>query len=125
MEREKTVDEILAEEAEASEAGRDLPVEYVRAHGAPKEPSQVYSLRMPAKLLDQLRRLAEEEDIEPSALMRLWVIERLDAERDRRADQPAPAVEIRAKLRQARELLEEVHAAEERMLSEREHAATG
>jgi hypothetical protein len=124
-EREKTIEEILAEAAEDSEAGCDLPADYVRARGAPKEASKVYSLRVPEKLLDQLRQLAEAEGVEPSALMRLWVIERIEEERDRRDGRSVPVPDIRGKLRQARELLDEVRRAEERMLREERRAAAG
>lgn len=46
----------------------------------PKQPSQVYSIRVPVERLEQLRKLAEERHVAPSALIREWVIERLDAE---------------------------------------------
>jgi hypothetical protein len=124
-EREKTIEEILAEAAEESEAGRDLPADYVRARGAPKEASKVYSLRVPEKLLEQLRQLAAAEGVEPSALMRLWVIERIEEERDRRDGRAVPVPDIRAKLHQARELLDEVRRAEERILREQRRAAAG
>jgi hypothetical protein len=45
---------------------------------------------VPEKLLDQLRQLAEAEGVEPSALMRLWVIERIEEERDRRDGRAVP-----------------------------------
>jgi hypothetical protein len=125
MEREKTIEEILAEAAEESEAGRDLPADYVRARAAPKEPTQVYSLRVPVKLLEQLRLLAEAEGVEPSVLMRRWVIERIEEERDRLVGRTPSAADIRGKLRQARELLDEVRRAEERMLREQRRAASG
>ena len=124
-EREKNVEEILAEAAEDSEAGRDLPADDVRARGAPKEASKVYSLRVPEKLLAQLRQLAEVEGIEPSALMRLWVIERIEEEQDRRDGRAAPVPDIRSKLHQARELLDEVRRAEERIFREERRAAAG
>lgn len=44
------------------------------------EPSLLYNLRMPASRLEQLRQLAEGAGVRPSALMRQWVIERLDRE---------------------------------------------
>lgn len=124
-EREKDIEEILAEAADDSEAGRDLPANYVRARGTPKEASKVYSLRVPEKLLQQLRQLAEAEGIEPSALMRLWVIERIEEEHDRREGRATPVPDIRGKLNQARELLDEVRRVEERILREERRAAAG
>lgn len=46
----------------------------------PRDPAQVYSLRMPVDRLEQLRRAAEQAEVSPSTLMRTWVLERLDAE---------------------------------------------
>jgi len=125
MPERETIGEILAEAAEDSEAGRELPADYVRADGAPKEASKVYSLRVPEKLLEQLRQLAAAEGVEPSALMRRWVIERIEEERDRREGRVVPVPDIRGKLHQARELLDEVRRAEERMLREERRAAAG
>jgi hypothetical protein len=45
----------------------------------PREPSQVYSLRIPVKKLKLLRHVAAEHNATPSALMRRWVLERLEA----------------------------------------------
>jgi hypothetical protein len=46
----------------------------------PKEPSQVYSVRIPVDRLEQLRRVAEQRHLPPSALLRDWVVQRLDTE---------------------------------------------
>lgn len=46
----------------------------------PKQPSQVYSIRVPVERLEQLRKLAEQRHVAPSALIREWVVERLDTE---------------------------------------------
>ena len=108
-----------------SEAGRDLPGDYSQVRSAPREASKVYSLRLPEKLLEQLRQLAEAERVEPSTLMRRWVIERIEEERDHRAGRAAPVVDIRGKLHQARELLDEVRRAEERILREERRADVG
>ncbi len=45
----------------------------------PRQPSQVYSLRIPVEKLELLRRIAAENNEVPSALMRRWVVERLEA----------------------------------------------
>jgi hypothetical protein len=43
-----------------------------------EKPSQVYSIRIPVDRLEQLRGVAEDQGVPPSALMRQWVLERLD-----------------------------------------------
>jgi hypothetical protein len=40
----------------------------------------VYSVRIPVRKLDQLRQRAAQQGVAPSALMRQWVIERLEAD---------------------------------------------
>lgn len=42
--------------------------------------AQVFQLRLPALRIEQLRRLAEERGVSPSALAVDWVVERLDRE---------------------------------------------
>ena len=44
----------------------------------PRAPSQVYSLRIPVDKLELLRQLASEHNELPSALMRRWILERLE-----------------------------------------------
>lgn len=46
----------------------------------PRDPAQVYSLRMAVNRLAQRRQAAEQAGVSPSTLMRTWVLERLDAE---------------------------------------------
>jgi hypothetical protein len=78
----ENIADLLAAEAEAAEQFRDeddLGPTYVPRRSA-KDPSQVYSVRIPVGRLDQLRRRAAQEGVAPSALMRQWVIERLDAD---------------------------------------------
>lgn len=112
------ISEVLRAEAEASEEHRDAPADYVRSTRRPRrEPSQVYSLRIPSHRLTELRELANANGVEPSVLMRQWVLDRLDTENDTRGH-PSPSERVRAKLDSARRLLEEVHDAEERILRE-------
>lgn len=79
--------EKIASEAEHAEATPDADLHYRRRRGGR---SSVYGLRLPDERIEQLRRLAEVRGIEPSALVRQWVIDHLnDAEqalgdRDRR-----------------------------------------
>ena len=76
----KDIGRLLAEEAEAAEEHRDDDIPLVRSRRPAKEPAQVYSLRIPVDKLAELRRLAEERHLTPSALMRSWVLERLAQE---------------------------------------------
>jgi hypothetical protein len=87
--RENMTD-LLAAEAEAAEQFRDeddLGPTYVPRY-PPKDPSQVYSVRIPVGRLEQLRQRAAEEGVATSSLMRKWVIERLDADESARRRHP-------------------------------------
>lgn len=112
------ISEVLRAESEASEEHPDAPVDYVRSIRRPRrDPSQVYSLRIPVHRLAELREVADTNRVEPSVLMRQWVLDRLDAENETR-DHSSSSERLRAKLDSARRLLEEVHDAEERILRE-------
>jgi hypothetical protein len=82
MNADKSITDILASEAEATEQGRDLDAEYVPSRKRSKDPSQVYSVRLPVDRLEELRQLASREHVAPSALLRRWALERLDRELD-------------------------------------------
>lgn len=67
------------EQAEADEEHEDAKRSYVRPP-RPRQPSQVYTVRVPVDRLEALRELAGDRGENPSSLMREWVLERLDAE---------------------------------------------
>jgi predicted DNA-binding protein len=71
----RQLQEKIAAEAEQAEATPDAELHYRRRQ--PKR-SSVYGLRLPDERIEQLRRLAEARGIEPSTLVRQWVIEHLD-----------------------------------------------
>ncbi len=73
---QESIAAILAREAEDVGANRERigPMHRTRP---PREPAQVYSIRMPVEKLEELRREAEAAGMTPSALMREWVLERL------------------------------------------------
>jgi len=76
---------LLAREAEEAEerrerGGDDAPL--YRSMRPPRNPAQVYSVRMPVERLGVLRRVADERGMTPSALLRQWVLERLDQEEE-------------------------------------------
>lgn len=80
---EQEIDRQLAEESEGIEARWERGEEAtapLHRNRPRSEPSLIYSLRMPASRLEQLRTLAERAGVPTSALMRQWVMERLDVE---------------------------------------------
>jgi hypothetical protein len=46
----------------------------------PKEPSHVYSLRLPATVVEELRVLADAKGEAPTALLRQWLLDRMEQE---------------------------------------------
>jgi hypothetical protein len=79
----KDIAELLAAEAEEAERHADEDdhgPSYRRRH-PPRDPAQVYSLRIPVAQLEELRQLAANKGVTPSALMREWVLERVAAEK--------------------------------------------
>lgn len=79
----KNIQEVLAEEAEAVEAGLDEP--YPKAHRIRRrrsdDPAQVFSVRIPTSRMEELRKLAAEQHTTPGALIRRWVLDRLEGAR--------------------------------------------
>jgi hypothetical protein len=81
----ESIREVLAREAadaearaEAEERGEVAPTHGQRGRKHAGDPSQVYAVRIPVSKLRKLRELAEQLDTPPTALIRQWVIERLD-----------------------------------------------
>lgn len=66
--------------AEEEERGERAPQPGHRARRTATDPSQVYSVRVPVERLEQLRRLAAQRGVAPTALLRQFVLERLDQE---------------------------------------------
>jgi hypothetical protein len=91
-----------------------------RTSGTPAtapRPWQVYGLRIPVDRLAELRHVAEADGVEPSALMRQWVLDRLDAEQAP-CGEASDAELLGGKLDTARRLLDEVRQAVERLLAD-------
>ncbi len=80
--KSENIRDVLSREAEDVEARRARGERGGPLHRPPppREPAQVYSLRMPVDKLEQLRQAAEQAGVSPSSLMRTWVLERLDAD---------------------------------------------
>jgi hypothetical protein len=64
--------------AEAEDRGEIMPTRGQRGRKRAADPSQVYSVRIPVSKLRKLRELAEQRGVQPTALIRQWVIEQLD-----------------------------------------------
>jgi len=64
--------------AEAEDRGEVMPARGQRGRKRAADPSQVYSVRIPVSKLRKLRELAEQRGIQPTVLIREWIIERLD-----------------------------------------------
>ncbi|MGH7882432.1 MAG: hypothetical protein ACREN8_05940 [Candidatus Dormibacteraceae bacterium] len=79
--KNKEIAEMIAREAadaEAQEAAGQTPDGPYHRPRPAKDPSEVYSVRMPISRLEQLRQIAEQERTNPSTLIRKWVLDRLD-----------------------------------------------
>lgn len=92
-----------AEVAEAEPRQHEPPGRMHRARNGGSA-HHVYTVRMPAKRLAELRAVAEQSGEQPSALMRRWVLQRLDVER---AHQPELA-DVRRTLSEALHTLDQV-----------------
>ena len=88
------------ERANAEERGEVAPTPGQRGRKRAADPSQVYAVRIPVSRLHRLQEVAASLNVQPTALIRQWVIERLD-ELDRgisRPDGPQPSVSGELKL---------------------------
>jgi hypothetical protein len=83
----ESVRDMLAREAAEAKQASDaedragvLPRDGQRSRRQAGEASQVYSVRIPVDRIAQLRGLADERGVAPTALVRQFVLERLDLE---------------------------------------------
>jgi hypothetical protein len=90
-----------------AEATPDDDLEWVRHREPAKSPAAVYSVRIPVDRIEELRRLAADRGVQPTALIRTWVLAQLDAARS--SDDYAQRWErdVRAAADQLRKLLDE------------------
>ena len=84
---EETPREEAARLDRLEEEGAHDELPYTRLRRYAKEPSQVYAIRIPVSRLETIRKLADARGEQPTALLREWVLERLDEEL---ADLPRP-----------------------------------
>lgn len=67
-------------EIEEIERTENEPVKLHRSRRPPAEPAQVYSIRIPVDSIGDIRRLATRRGVAPSAMMRSWILDRLQEE---------------------------------------------
>lgn len=79
----------VAEEAERQEVQESAGTKRRHRSVRPaKEPSQVYSIRLPADVLGSVRELARRRGEAPTSMLRTWVLERLAEETGGAAPEP-------------------------------------
>jgi hypothetical protein len=97
----------IAAGVEDAEATPDEELDWTRHQAPTKSPTAVYSVRIPVERIEELRQLAAERGVAPTALIRTWVLAQLDAARS--PDDYAQRWErdMRATTEQLRKLLDE------------------
>lgn len=78
--REQVAAAAVAAAAETAALDASGGPSFTRARRQSKDASQVYSVRIPVDKLEELRSLAEARGVQPTALMRQFVLERLEIE---------------------------------------------
>ena len=96
----ESVGDMLAREAAEAEAraaaeerGEIAPAPGQRGRRRAADPSQVYAVRIPVSRLRRLQEVAASLNMQPTALIRQWIIERLDSLDESsvgHADKPQP-----------------------------------
>lgn len=89
--KEMIVDEDLAatlrEEAELAELEEDTDEDVWVPRKGSRRPSMVYSIRIPVGRVEELRQVAAAAGLDPSAMVRQWVLERLDSEQSQGSEE--------------------------------------
>lgn len=70
--------EKIAAEANAFDQNSEAEAHYLPHRRPAENPSMVYTVRIPADRIEQLRVVAEARGVAPTALMRGWVLAQLD-----------------------------------------------
>jgi hypothetical protein len=99
--------ERIAAAVEDAEATPDEQLDWTRHREPAKTPTAVYSVRIPVERIEELRQLAAERDIAPTALIRTWVLAQLDAARSPEDYAQRWEHDVRATAEQLRKLLNE------------------
>ena len=78
---DKEILDRIAAAVEDAEATHDEELDWTRHREPAKTPTAVYSIRIPVERIEELRQLAAERGVAPTALIRTWVLAQLDAAR--------------------------------------------
>lgn len=97
----------IAAAVEDAEATPDEELEWTRHREPAKSPTAVYSVRIPVDRIEELRQLAADRDVQPTALIRAWVLAQLDAAHSPDDYAQRWEREVRATVDQLRQLLDE------------------
>ena len=92
---------------EDAETMPDEELDWTRHRELAKTPTAVYSVRIPVERIEELRQLAAERDVQPTALIRTWVLAQLDAARSPEDYAQRWERDVRATAEQLRKLLDE------------------
>ena len=87
----KELNQLLAEETEASERTRDEPLSD-RATRKRQTRSVVYSIRLTPEQTEEIQRIAEAAGVPAAGLVRGWVLQGLAAEREGSVEQTMEAL---------------------------------
>ena len=103
-----TDEELLARVAEAAEADPDTDAEvnWARHQRPSKNPTAVYSVRIPVDRIEELRQLAVARNVQPTALIRTWVLAQLDAAKGGDEEARKWENDVRATIDHLRDLLD-------------------
>lgn len=97
---------LISEEAEYAELHRDDPIPAdARATRPNRAKSVMFSLRLNPDELAGVQDLARESDVPASALVRGWIVQRLEAERNTPTDTAAVVERLEANVRTLRKLV--------------------
>jgi len=100
------LERLLSEEAEYAEQHREDPIPAdARATRPNRTKSVMFSLRLNPDELAAVQELARESDIPASALVRGWIVQRLDADRNTPTDTAAVVERLEADVRTLRKLI--------------------
>lgn len=92
---------------EDAEATADDELDWARHREPAKNPTAVYSVRIPVDRIEELRQLAADRGVQPTVLIRAWVLAQLDAAHSPEDYAQRWERDVRATADQLRKLLDE------------------
>ncbi|MDQ5855022.1 MAG: hypothetical protein M3302_01595 [Actinomycetota bacterium] len=104
---DKELRDRIAAAVEDAEATPDEELEWTQHQEPTKSPTAVYSVRIPVERIEELRKLAAERGVAPTALIRTWVLAQLDTARTPEDYAQRWERDVRATAEQLRKLLDE------------------